>query len=329
MKYLLLILFFPLQAFTQDITGVWTGYLYNDTTQQKVQYEIVIGEKNGKFTGYSYTIFIVDNRELTGVKSIKITRNKDHIFFEDIDLVYNNYPFDPPKGVRQLTSLTFDEELGKKVLTGKFITTRTRQYGRQVTGTIRLEQSLKPEETLLANSLNKLGLLNDLNIQGVKPDVKDVAFVKEKTLPPPPIQPVEIEKKKPEVIIPKVEPKKDVLTELAKRKIETIQTVFFTSDSLRLALYDNGYVDGDSVSIIVNGKVELENQRLTTQAITKTIATPRGITDSVNIIMYAENLGSIAPNTGLLIIFDGEKRHEISFSGDLQKNAAILLIRKK
>jgi hypothetical protein len=45
--------------------------------------------------------------------------------------------------------------------------------------------------------------------------------------------------------------------------------------------------------------------------------------------MYAENLGSIPPNTGLLIIMDGEKRYEVRFSADLKTNAAILLRRRK
>jgi hypothetical protein len=45
--------------------------------------------------------------------------------------------------------------------------------------------------------------------------------------------------------------------------------------------------------------------------------------------MFAENVGSIAPNTGLLIIKDGGKRYEIMFSGDLQKNSSIVLKRRK
>jgi hypothetical protein len=45
--------------------------------------------------------------------------------------------------------------------------------------------------------------------------------------------------------------------------------------------------------------------------------------------MYAENLGSIPPNTGLLIIQDGEVRNEIRFAGDMQKSSAIILKRKR
>jgi hypothetical protein len=49
----------------------------------------------------------------------------------------------------------------------------------------------------------------------------------------------------------------------------------------------------------------------------------------MELVMYAESLGSIPPNTGLLVIRDGKQLYEVRFSGDLQKNAAIVFNRKK
>jgi len=117
--------------------------------------------------------------------------------------------------------------------------------------------------------------------------------------------------------------------ELANRKIETIRTVSIKSDSLLLSLYDNGEIDGDTVSVLVNGKIILSKQGLTTNAIKKTIYFTPDLGDSLQVIMYAENLGKIPPNTGLLILQDGDDRYEIRFAGDLQKNSAIILKRKK
>jgi len=116
---------------------------------------------------------------------------------------------------------------------------------------------------------------------------------------------------------------------LASRKIETVQTIGFVSDSIQLFLYDNGQVDGDTVSVILNGVTILPQQRLTEKAITYTIYTQPGMGDSLQLILYAENLGRIPPNTGLLVILDGEKRHEVRFSGDLQRNSAIQLKRQR
>ena len=49
----------------------------------------------------------------------------------------------------------------------------------------------------------------------------------------------------------------------------------------------------------------------------------------VNVVLYAENLGVYPPNTGLLVIFDGEERHNVRFSADFKKNSAIILKRKR
>lgn len=106
------------------------------------------------------------------------------------------------------------------------------------------------------------------------------------------------------------------------------QTVSFTSDSLQLSLYDNGEIDGDTVSVIMNGQLILAKQGLSTTAVKKTIYIPSGL-DNLELVMYAESLGSIPPNTGLLVIKDGKNLYEVRFSGDLQKNASIVFKRKK
>ena len=118
-------------------------------------------------------------------------------------------------------------------------------------------------------------------------------------------------------------------TDVAKRKIEIIRNVFYNSDSLVLSLYDNGEIDGDTVSIVLNDKVIIAKQRLSTSVINTTVYTSQYAGDSLKLIMYAENLGTIPPNTGLLIIQDGEVRNEIRFEGDLQKNSAVILRRRR
>jgi len=146
-----------------------------------------------------------------------------------------------------------------------------------------------------------------------------------------PIEKVEPVKEKATAVtaaVIKKEPEKAiVLTQAAvdinNRVIETIQSVNYASDSLVLTLYDNGEVDGDTVSVLMNGEVIMPMVGLSTNAVRKTIYT-RDITDSIKIVMYAETLGSLPPNTGLLIVNDGKDRYEIRFSGDLKKNAAIV-----
>jgi hypothetical protein len=115
---------------------------------------------------------------------------------------------------------------------------------------------------------------------------------------------------------------------VAERITEAPQYVNYVSDSLVLILYDNGEVDGDTVSVLLNGSMFMEKQGLKTAAIKKTIHITPG-NEELTLILYAENLGRYPPNTGLLVIYDGEDRHQLRFSADLKKNASVVFRRKK
>jgi hypothetical protein len=106
------------------------------------------------------------------------------------------------------------------------------------------------------------------------------------------------------------------------------ETIFFKSDSLSIALYDNGEVDGDSVSVIINDEMFIEKQLLKSSAFKKTYYVPKGQSDSLLVVLYADNLGKYPPNTGLLQIKDGEEIFYVRFKADLDRNAAIVLRRK-
>ena len=112
-----------------------------------------------------------------------------------------------------------------------------------------------------------------------------------------------VEKKPDPVILPAVA---SGAVDVNKRTIASTQSVFYQSDSLVLTLYDNGYVDGDTVSVVMNGDVIFSKQGLSTKAVSKTIYITKETPDSIKMVMYAENLGSIPPNTGLLVVHDGE-----------------------
>jgi hypothetical protein len=105
------------------------------------------------------------------------------------------------------------------------------------------------------------------------------------------------------------------------------QMVEFSSDSLVLALYDNGEVDGDTVSVLLNGQILMEKQGLKASAVRKNILIPSG-QNELTLVLFAENLGAYPPNTGLLVIRDGDKQYQLRFSADLKQNATIILRRK-
>ncbi|MES2429798.1 MAG: hypothetical protein V4556_02605 [Bacteroidota bacterium] len=149
---------------------------------------------------------------------------------------------------------------------------------------------------------------------------------------PPPVavkapEPTVVKKELPKQVF--APPSGGVAADYMGRKTTTQQTVEFESDSLILTLYDNGEVDGDTVSVLMNGGVIFSKAGLTTRPNRKTIYINKDMPDTLSLLMYAENLGSIPPNTGLLVVWDADKVYELRFSADLKTNAAIIFRRKK
>jgi hypothetical protein len=125
-------------------------------------------------------------------------------------------------------------------------------------------------------------------------------------------------------------PAEDVIKKSAViegRKSEFSQEVNFKSDSLVLSLYDNGEIDGDTVSVYMNGEVIMASQGLKSSAIRKTIYLPEG-SEEFTLVMFAESLGKYPPNTGLLVIRDGNDVYNLRFSSDFQKSSGIVFRRK-
>ena len=116
--------------------------------------------------------------------------------------------------------------------------------------------------------------------------------------------------------------------EYKERALEVQKEIEVESDSVQVDFYDNGEVDGDSISVFFNDKLLGANLKLSTRSIHMNIGLDS--TQEVNTLsMFANNLGSIPPNTALMLIYDGKKRYEVRLSSNLEKNAAVRIKRKK
>ena len=334
---LILALILPLHLLAQDMTGLWKGVIYSDSTKENLRYEVGISEEKGKLTGFSHTFFIIDDKEYFGLKRIKIKKINGKYVIEDVVLIADNYPVRPPKGVHQISALDFTELDGVMYLDGLFTTTRTRDYSSN-TGVIHLTRKKDFQQSALVRHLTELGLVNELSF--VAPTVQTVLVEESSPVKSPTVDVQKVDLRKKDISLKKADSKKNTAVVIApyvpvppaaevnERVTETIETVFYKSDSLQLTLYDNGEVDGDTVSVLMNGQLIMPNQGLSTKAIRKTIYLDKNSPDIIQLIMYAENLGSIPPNTGLLVVHDGEDIYEIRFSADMKKNAAIVFKRK-
>ncbi|MFM2138696.1 MAG: hypothetical protein RJA57_1003 [Bacteroidota bacterium] len=116
---------------------------------------------------------------------------------------------------------------------------------------------------------------------------------------------------------------------ISGRRSEFSQVVEFRSDSLQLALYDNGEIDGDTVSVYYNGEILLARQGLKASAIRKTIYVRPGTDEDFTLVLFADNLGKYPPNTGLLVVYDGDDTYHLRFSSDFKKSSGIVFRRKR
>jgi hypothetical protein len=229
------------------------------------------------------------------------------------------------------------------VLSGPFHTrTRDLRAGDEdlSTGTITLQKQNRQVQTKLISKLDSLKLSNTLAFSNPKATIKETSVVaaSEKEAPAVisnPVQNLTAVKVQQKVgfentasAIPNNQKIIGAAAEIALRKTEAIRTIDFKSDSIVLVLYDNGIVDGDTVSVVLNDEVIIPKQGLTEQAYRKVIKIPPSMGDSLQLVIYAENLGSIPPNSGLLIIEDGPDRYEVGFKGDMTKSPAVKLRRK-
>ena len=117
-------------------------------------------------------------------------------------------------------------------------------------------------------------------------------------------------------------PDKVSLARIKESAFKDIPEIAVDTGEIRLDFYDNAVIDGDSITILVNKQVILTHQKLTLKPITSFIRVDLRTTFH-EVEMVAENLGSIPPNTALLIITAGTKKYELFLSSSKEKSAVV------
>lgn len=195
------------------------------------------------------------------------------------------------------------------------------------------------------------------------PDVIDsigrLAFVKPVTVAPEPIEIVQAQPTtkpipktvtqqsnrkvfipapaKPPVVQPSVEKSKEPVIvavpltneqKFASRDKKIVQEIPISGDSIELRFYDNAIVDGDSIAIFLNSQLMAEHILLTEHPYTIKLAVAT-LQETNELVMVAENLGTIPPNTSLMIAYVDGKRYEARLESTEQSSAVIRFVRRK
>lgn len=133
-----------------------------------------------------------------------------------------------------------------------------------------------------------------------------------------------IKRKPPEPIVITTKPVQKIIVPVTirERKNELTKTIDVVNKEIQISLYDNGEIDDDTISVYLDGALLLANKRLSNKPILYTLKIDQTSPEHT-LIMVAENLGRIPPNTSLMIIQDGDKRYQVSITSTEQKNAMV------
>lgn len=111
---------------------------------------------------------------------------------------------------------------------------------------------------------------------------------------------------------------------LEPREKELVKTLTVKSSAIKIELYDNAEIDHDTVTVLVNNKVLLYRQMLTDRPLTLHLTAFANL--PYEVVMYADNLGDIPPNTALMMITAGDQKFEVFLSSTESKSAAVKIV---
>ena len=356
-------------AKAQNFSGQWKGGFLDKSVSagswggEQSDYTLDIDIDGDKVSGYSYTYFSTDGKKYYTICKIKgkLYKKSNYIEITETERTKTNIPQEI-KNSFQLHKLKWTKKGNDEVLAGEWEPAPGQDRANTGYGTTMLTKRQLTEISALAKKKNSSPSISErlnpkktpnnanalvYNKQSNKletkiPPKKSVGKIptsKPKITPPtaiaktktvdPVIATVAKTESKPKPIENNILPKrlKQIDPAFEIRKNDVMQTINTENGTVKIELYDNGDVDGDSVSVFYNNEILLYHKRLTNQPLKLEI--PVKENEQNELVMYADNLGTIPPNTALLIVTDGKKRYEVRITSDLEKSGAIRFVHSK
>jgi hypothetical protein len=108
---------------------------------------------------------------------------------------------------------------------------------------------------------------------------------------------------------------------LPPREVEVVKTITVKNPQIKLEFYDNAEIDHDTITVFINNKILLYRQMLTDKPLTVLFNAMPGT--HYEVVMYANNLGDIPPNTALMMVTAGSQKFDVFLSSTEEKSAAV------
>lgn len=343
---LLLAFCFCACASGQQITGLWKGKI----SRQKVELKIVLD--GDSLTGTSYYYASAGNYRRYSIKG-HFDGNTNQVVWWDDQLIEERsggISLSSPGSAPMLSRADFNcPGGGVMMLDGS---AGKKEEEERTGGPVHLEKTYSgpvfPDEwdfvidnyTIGANDPDiidsvKLIALRPNRTEKAKPKEKASEPVVRNTIPgtvviPPMREEKPVVRNEP----PRPEPRRTTplpQPQTIEEKLVTRQKVFTTEipvsgDSLELRFYDNAEVDGDSISLFLDGRLLFTHVRLTDRAHTIRLSLA-DLSETSELVMVAENLGSIPPNTSYMVALCGGQRYEARLAST-ENSSAMIRLRK-
>lgn len=161
-----------------------------------------------------------------------------------------------------------------------------------------------------------------------------------KAVPPPTPPPAAADKPKPvtgelvtasaaatpKPVAPITQPVMEQAFQSRKKIVQTEIPV--AGDTLELRFYDNAEVDGDSISLFLNGRALFEHVKLGTTPYVFRLPIA-GLPDNSELTMVAENLGAIPPNTAYMEAIVKGERYSARLVSTEESSGVVRLVKKE
>ena len=112
---------------------------------------------------------------------------------------------------------------------------------------------------------------------------------------------------------------------LVGRENKLVKKIITNSKNISLDLFDNGTIDNDTIIVFDNKKLLVNKKRLSYKAIHLDFNFTENLREH-EVIIVAHNMGTVPPNTALLLFKDGKVRQEYFITSTNKINAKILIV---
>jgi len=330
-------------SFSQNMSGQWIGGFSaaEDPSGSKTDYVLEIDVAGTQISGYSYTYFSISGKRYFVICKLKgsFDKGSKSLSVNEVETFKTNTPKDF-KNCLQAHDLTYLKQGDKEILLGKW---KPFEKGSDCgKGNTSLERKLlvrTPTETTKGEKTNPqkstITTASPVNPQNQGQPIKKNPGTEEKSNNLPKGNQQSLSEKssdkktEPKPVLPMdggraKELSPDAKEKLTQRNAQVIKTFEVSGPTIKIDIYDNGQVDGDTVSIFMNGILLIPAKMLTAKPITININVNE--TDDVyDIVMFAESLGTIPPNTALMVVTTATKRYEINITSTEQTSGSIRL----